>query len=110
MKIHIIQEDIDRGIQRSCEVCPISLAAFRAFSKIFPEERLDVTSEPGVLTVEVLNPDLNTVSNRGVYKMPDDMVTWMEDFDDGKDVKPTTFEVRLMSDYHKRWNMPEFPK
>lgn len=80
MKINVTQDDIDCGIIGNCELCPIALAILPIVSP---------------LPVEV---DNCCIEIGGVqYNSPNSVCQFIDDFDNGKPVKPFSFELEKIS-------------
>lgn len=83
VEIKVTQDDIDVAEQGSSMYCPIAYAAKRVFNT----DEVDVASTLDVSTDEL--------SESLVYELPQKATRFIEDFDDGKTVKPFTFIARL---------------
>lgn len=83
MKIEITQHDIDYGVQGECQLCPIARAVKR---KINGEVRV-FGDDISIFTTDIIR-------RYRYYKLPQKAKDFMQRFDDGKKVRPFTFEAR----------------
>ena len=83
MKIKVTQKDIEEGFRGSCYDCPIA-RAFKREVKPTSHIQLNVGAER-ILHREVYSWDS--------YTLPEKAQTFIKRFDDGKPVKPFTFEI-----------------
>ena len=85
--IEITTDDINTGLPKSCNDCPLGLAIQRAFD--IPNNCLDVQEEHA----EVFLPKIKKYK---VFSLPEEVREFMKIFDTGdRDVKPISFEVEL---------------
>ena len=86
IKINVTQEDIDKGIQGSCVNCPTGLALQRTFpsSNYIHVDTVDI--EYGI------NPESDEFKS---VETPQEVIDFIDDFDNGKPVKPFFFELEL---------------
>lgn len=82
MKINVTAKDIRMGIRGNCLKCPIAIALKRAFK----------AKEVTVTTITFLVDRLKF----RIHELDDDsnIVSFIEDFDQGVPVKPFSFELR----------------
>jgi hypothetical protein len=81
MKIEVTQQDIDKGLSNNCFLCPIAHAVKRKMNTdciLVYCDRISVMS---------------TIFSSYFYKLPKKAQTFIKQFDDGKPVKPFTFEI-----------------
>ena len=83
MKIKVTLKDIEEGYRGSCYDCPIALA-FKREVKTTSHTGLSIGAER-ILHREVHEWD--------TYTLPKKAQTFIKRFDDGKPVKPFTFEI-----------------
>lgn len=80
MIIKVTQEDIDKGIQKDCEQCPIARAMRRAFGCNVQITSIIYRKNDGILAY-------------GPHGMPDIVTSFIRDFDSSLKVTPFEFEV-----------------
>jgi len=83
LSVEVTLDDIAKGERNGWCSCPIVLAFRRANPKA-----------DGVL-VDGADVAWLVGNHEFAYKLPDDIANWLEAFDLGKDVEPTSFEVPL---------------
>lgn len=76
MLIEVTQADIDKGEASNCSECPVALAARRAF-----------------LSRNVSVNQVILCTNQDIYSLPKSARQFILDFDDGKPVKPFSFQI-----------------
>lgn len=79
MKIHVTQEDIDKGERKCCYMCPIA----QALNRQFPDGGWEVTND------EVLD-----VHSGETFSISDRTQRFIGDFDAGVPVKPFSFFLK----------------
>jgi hypothetical protein len=93
LRLMITAEDIACGVRESYESCPVALALKRqtgaTWARVEPERAhasygLDMGGGCGWIAE---------------MRLPPRMVEWVDDFDDGRDVKPTYLTVVPRVDY-----------
>lgn len=77
MKVHVTPKHINQGSKFNCESCPVALALREATKK----------------WVRVYGSQLNV--GHIIYKTPDIVISFLTDFDSGRDVKPFSFELEV---------------
>lgn len=85
MTIHITQEDIDNGVARSCIKCPIALA-------------LNRQAQLNFIYVDTRDRFSRCVVEYDIFKeidLPHKAFLFMKAFDQGKPVKPFSFELEI---------------
>lgn len=78
--ITVTQDDIEKGEATNCHYCPIAIAAkraFKAYSVSCAVRLLIYTDE----------------TSYKKYKLPDEALNFIGDFDNGKGVEPFEFEI-----------------
>jgi nitrate/TMAO reductase-like tetraheme cytochrome c subunit len=83
MKITVTQKDIDKGLKSSCYECPIAHALKR---KVKNKIRYGFAVNADFI-------DLTKDNKWWIYALPKKAQTFIKRFDDGKPVKPFTFEI-----------------
>lgn len=78
----VIQEDIDRGVPKSCTDCPVALAMQRTHAS----HSVSVSYR----YAQISNPKQNHFQ---ATELPGDVKQWIRDFDQNKAVKPFTFTL-----------------
>ena len=93
MNVTVTSRDIREGQRRGWESCPLALAVNRELG--IPHTRVWVDYEEIVVTsrdgVRIMSADL-----------PRDAVDFTSDFDSGRKVEPTTFEIHFRKGSGKR--------
>ena len=81
MKIEVTQNDIDKGIQGECQLCPIARAIKRSsnFKRVYVNTKY----------IEVLH----YVTGVKTYELPKKAKTFVKRFDRQEPVKPFSFEL-----------------
>ena len=82
MKINVTEEDIRMGLRYECSKCPIAIALKRAYK----EERVAVSTV--AFLIYHLSIPLHTLDDDS------NIVSFIEDFDNGRPVKPFSFEIK----------------
>jgi hypothetical protein len=82
MRIEVIQEDIDKGIRRSCYMCPIAIAVRRVFN---PDGHIRVSSSG----IQVMD----TLRNETMYKVTEEMRDFIRLFDNYMEISPFSFDL-----------------
>ena len=88
MKIPVVQSDIDRGIPQEADSCPVALAIAESMPDAWNIEVLEYNvswNVDGLETDEFIS-----------YDYSHDAKTWIEEFDSGAPVSPTTVNLLLM--------------
>ena len=83
MKIEITQHDIDYGVRGEYSLCPIARAVKR---KIYG--KVTVSGDH----ISIFTTDI--IRRYSYYKLPQKAKDFIKRFDEGKKVKPFTFEAR----------------
>ena len=83
MKIGVTKHDIDNGIQNKCQLCPIALAVKRKING----EVIVFGNGISIFITDIIR-------SYRYYKLPLKAKNFIQRFDDGKKVKPFTFEAR----------------
>ena len=83
MKIEITQHDIDYGVRGEYSLCPIA----RAVKRKINGEVIVSGDHISIFTTDIIR-------KYSYYKLPQKAKDFMQRFDDGKKVKPFTFEAR----------------
>ena len=83
MKIEITQHDIDNGVKGEYQLCPIA----RAVKRKINGEVIVLEDDISIFTTDIIR-------RYSYYKLPQKAKDFMQRFDDGKKVKPFTFEAR----------------
>jgi hypothetical protein len=81
MTINVTQEDIDKGVRRISDCCPVALSLFR----------LGYTG----ITVEHDEVFLTTEHDDYVFALPDTVAEFIRDFDRRDEVSPFSFELEI---------------
>lgn len=84
-KICVTNKDIDRGAPKSVWQCPIAIALKRKFAKFTP-------------SVSEVEFSLWFKGDQEFYSLPRKAEKFIQDFDNGKKVKPFSFCVNLKED------------
>lgn len=78
-------EDIKEGTRHSCSSCPVALAIRRG---------MKLRSHVSILNVKVYQ---TTVQDEHLFcRLPNHIVNFIHDFDNGKQVEPVSFELDLV--------------
>jgi len=80
MTVKVSKKNIDGGARANCQLCPVALALLEQF----PD------SDP---IVESAHVSIKDAGNILIYRMPDEAVKFVDDFDEGLEVKPFKFEL-----------------
>lgn len=80
IKIEVTQEDIDKGIQASCHLCPVAIAAQRTIH----DSQIQISSSC-----------LYKIQSFYSCKLPTVVRQFICDFDCGNSVQPFTFEIEI---------------
>lgn len=83
MQLEITQEDIDKGKQGDCGLCPIALAIRRKLPK----------SNPLVLSNRVFITDEHSKNKQYYFRMSSNAQEFICEFDNGFPVKPIEIEL-----------------
>ena len=83
MKIKVTQHDIDYGVRGEYQLCPIA----RAVKHKINGEVMVYGDDMSIFTTDIIR-------RYRYYKLPQKAKDFMQRFDDGKKVKPFTFEAR----------------
>jgi nitrate/TMAO reductase-like tetraheme cytochrome c subunit len=84
MKIEVTQKDIDKGLRSSCYECPIA-HAFKRKVKNKIRYGFAVNAD----SIDLVTKDFKWY----IHALPKKAQTFIKRFDDGKPVKPFTFEI-----------------
>ena len=84
LKATITQEDIDNGTKGSYYSCPIALAIYREY--------------PNCGDVFVTDSYVWTTANNNLYTVSKRAAKFVDEFDNGTDVKPSVFIFKQITD------------
>ena len=80
MKIDVLHSDIEYGIKRNCEDCPIARAINRALNN--PSRTVEVTHMTVYIGTET-------------FRLPTVATEFIRTFDDEREVRPFSFEMEI---------------
>ena len=89
MKIKVTQHDIDYGVRGEYSLCPIA----RAVKHKINGEVMVYGDDMSIFTTDIIRRYRYYKLPQN-YKLPQKAKDFMQRFDDGKKVKPFTFEAR----------------
>ena len=84
MKIEVTQHDIDYGVRGEYSLCPIA----RAVKRKINGEVIVFGDDISIFTTVII------IRRYSYYKLPQKAKDFIKRFDEGKKVKPFTFEAR----------------
>ena len=89
MKVKVTKKDIKNGQPENIKCCPVAMALRRTFKTDMIEVLKDDSTNQVILQIDDNEYDKDYVSNF------DHIISFVNDYDRGRDVEPFTFEITL---------------